>query len=80
MFIICYVSACFGIVWHFDDAGALFKMGWLNLTDDAAITQEAGMTTLASWFPRGSMGVTALSMLTSIACGVYANRGFVTPT
>ena len=65
-------------MWHFAEPGALFKIGWLNLTNDAAITQEAGMTTLFSWFLRGSLGVTALSILTSIACGVYANRGFLT--
>ena len=70
-------------MWYFDEAGALFNptRGWLKLTDDAGMTQEAGSSTLPYWFPRLSMGVTALSMLTSIACGVYANGGFViTPT
>ena len=70
-------------MWYFDEAGALFNptRGWLKLTDDAGMTQEAGSSTFPYWFPRVSMGVTALSMLTSIACGVYANGGFViTPT
>ena len=72
VFILLYVSAWVGIVWHFDWAGTLFEVG------DAVITPEAGMSILASWIFRGSLGVTALSILTSIACGVYANRGFVT--
>ena len=38
------------------------------------------MATSAKWIFRVFMGVTALSMLTSIACGVYANRSFATPT
>ena len=80
VFIILYVSAGFGILGHFADAGALFKIGWLK---QAVMTEEAGMATVtatvASWFIRASLGVTALSMLTSIACGVYANRGFATP-
>ena len=56
---------------HFDEAGALFKIGTSTLKGDA------GTTTFASWIFRGSVGVTALSILTSIACGVYANGGFV---
>ena len=69
-FTIFYVSARYCILWHFDEAGALLKIWPLSL--------KAGTTTLASWFLRGSLGVTALSILTSIACGVYANWGFLT--
>ena len=75
VFISFYVGACFGTLYQFDEAGALFKIGWLKLTG-----WEAGTNTIVSWFVRVSLGVTALSMLTSIACGVYANRGFLTPT
>ena len=70
----------FWFVWYFDETGTLFKIGWLKLTDDVVTSKEAGMTTLLPWVVRGSMGVTALSILTSIACGVYANGGFARPT
>ena len=78
-FIIVYVCGLAWAIWQFDEAGGLFSVGPLQLTGDLGKTQEAGMSTLVSWVFRGNMGVTALSMLTSTACGVYANRGFVTP-
>ena len=70
VFIILYVTAIFCILWQFDEAGVLFQTGWL----------ESRTNTIVSWFIRVSLGVTALSILASIACGVYANGGFVTPT
>ena len=94
VFIILYVSACFCIL-HFDEPGALFEIGVLNLAGDAqempktadylfasdpAIKQEASRTTLVLWIFRGSMGVTGLSIVTSILCGLYANCCFATPT
>ena len=69
----------FLILWHFDGPGSLFEIGVLNMTGDPTKKQEAGRP-LISWFFHVSMGVTALSILTSIACGVYANRGFATLT
>ena len=67
-------------MWHFDEAGALFKAGWLKLTGEAAIMQKGWMGVSASWIFRVSKGVTALSMLTSVACGIYANQGFARQT
>ena len=80
VFIILYVSAMFCILWHFGEPGALFEIGVLKLRGDARIKQEEAGKTLISCFTRGSSGITALSILASIACGLYANWGFVTPT
>ena len=80
IFIIVYVSVCFGFVAYFGEKGALFNVGNLKLSSDDAITQEAGTTNLAKLFIRVHMSVTALAMLISIACGVYVNFGFVAPT
>ena len=82
VFIIFYVSALFCILWYFDEPGAFFEIGLtgvLKYGGDATKKQEAGKT-LISCFTRGSSGITALSILASIACGVYANWGVVTPT
>ena len=82
IFIVVYVSACFGFVAYFGEKGALFKVvDVLKLNGDAAITEEAGVTNLALlFFHMFHMSVTALALLISIACGVYVNGGFVTPT
>ena len=81
IFIVVYVSACFGLVAHFAEIGAVFKVSGLKLNGDAAISEEeAGMTNLALVPFRASMGVTALAMLISFLCAVYVRCGFVTPT
>ena len=67
-------------MWHFGGAEALFKVGWLKSTSAVAIMQKGWMGVSASWIFRVSKGVTALSMLTSVACGIYANWGFATQT
>ena len=83
VFIIFYVSALFCILWYFDEPGAFFEIGVtgvLKYGGDATIKWEEAGKTLISCFTRGSSGITALSILASIACGLYANWGFGTPT
>ena len=76
IFIIVYVCVCFGIVGHFAESGALFE----NVSFLTGVENEkTGMSTIARWFFLASMGVTALSMLTSIACAVYASWGVTEP-
>ena len=62
IFIVVYVSACFGFVAYFGEKGALFEVvDVLKLNGDAAKIQEAGVTNLALlFFHMSHMSVTAL--------------------
>ena len=71
VFIILYVSAMVCIVTQFSEPGIFFGNGSFL---------AKGVTPLAAMFFRVSLGITALSMLISTACGVYANGGFATQT